>query len=187
MSELIDVALPYVWTPEDLALLPEDGHRYEILDGALLMSPPPTSRHQLCAARIDRALARVAPAEFEVLQGVGVDLGDSMFVPDISVVLASVARADVTLFKPGEVLLAIEIVSPSSRRIGRTLKPAKYAEAGIPVFWRVEPGRGDVPPVIAVHELDGDGYETTMTIVAGETVRVERPFPVVLDPGRLVP
>jgi len=186
MSELVVLGeLPREWTLDDLALLPDDGHRYEIVDGGLYVSPPPTSSHQVCAGRLDRVLDRAAPPEIEVLQGVGVDLGKTVFIPDISVVLAEVASRDVPKFKPAEVLLVVEIVSPSSVSMDRLLKPARYAGAGIPSYWRIELGRNSAEPIIAVYDLEGDKYRETVVVEAGEQVQVERPFRVTLVPADL--
>jgi Uma2 family endonuclease len=108
-----------------------------------------------------------------------------MFVPDLVVMDAEVARSDVALAQPSDLRLAVEIVSPSSVSMDRILKPARYAEAGIPSYWRVEFGRTGEPS-IAVFDLDGDRYRETVVIGAGEQVAVDRPFPVRLAPAHLV-
>jgi Uma2 family endonuclease len=166
-------------------MLPDDGHRYEIVDGGLYVSPPPSMGHQVAASRLTHELRLAAPAEFEVLAGIGVDLGRSMFVPDIAVVLADVAVSGVSLFKPSEVLLAIEIVSPSSVSMDRLVKPVRYAEAGIASYWRVESVAG-MDPTVAVSDLDGDHYRQVVVIGAGEQVEVGRPYPVLVAPALLV-
>jgi Uma2 family endonuclease len=83
-------------------------------------------------------------------------------------------------------LLAVEVVSPSSVSMDRLLKPARYAEAGIPSYWRVEGANGDALS-IAVYDLDGNHYRETAVIHAGEQVEVDRPFRVTLAPAQLVP
>jgi len=175
--------LPHLWKLDDLAMLPDDGHRYEIVDGGLHVSPPPGSRHQVFAARLEYLLRQAGPGGLEVVQGVGIDFGRSMFIPDVSVVTAAVALAGVPLFKPSDVRLVVEIVSPSSVSMDRLLKPARYAEAGIPSYWRVESGADG--PSIAVYDLDGDRYHETAVIWAGERVEVDRPFRVRLEPALL--
>jgi Uma2 family endonuclease len=176
--------LPAEWTLDNLAMLPEDGHRYEIVDGGLHVSPPPSMGHQVAASRLGHELRLAAPDEFEVMEGIGVDLGRSMFIPDIAVVLTEVAISGVPLSKPPDVRLVVEIVSPSSVSMDRFLKRARYAQAGIPSYWRVEFDRSGEPSIV-VHDLDGDGYRE-IVIGAGERVEVERPFPVVLAPAGLV-
>ena len=83
--------------------------------------------------------------------------------------------------------LAVEIVSPSSVKMDRLLKPERYAAAGIPSYWRIEPGSNDTELAIVVYELDGDKYRETVVIEAGEQVTVDRPFRVTLAPAQLVP
>ena len=185
MSELVAGVFPPEWTLDDLAVLPDDGHRYEIIDGGLHVSSPPMSRQQVCASRLEHDLALAAPPGFEVLHGVGLDLGRSMFVPGIAVVTAESALKGVALFEPAEVRLVVEIVSPSSKSMARLLKPTRYAEAGIPSYWRVE-GVSDGEPIIVVYELDGDHYRQAAVIHAGERITVGRPFRMTLDPARLL-
>ena len=186
MSELVMGELPQEWTLDDLARLPEDGHRYEIVDGGLHVSPPPGLSHQLAASRLCHALRLAAPAEYEVLEGIGIGLGRSMFVPDVAVIAAQIAVSGAPLSKPADIRLAVEIVSRSSVSMDRLLKPARYAEAGIPSYWRVEFGRSGADPTIAIHDLDGERYRQTMVIRAGQEVEVDRPYPVVLAPADLV-
>jgi Uma2 family endonuclease len=59
-------------------------------------------------------------------------------IPDL-VVTKGPVPADTVWLDPAHVVLAVEIVSKGSERADRWLKPVEYAEAGIPLFWRVEP------------------------------------------------
>jgi Uma2 family endonuclease len=165
-------------------MLPEDGHRYEIVDGGLYVSPPPSMGHQLAASELALALRLAAPTDIAVLEGIGIDFGRSTFIPDIAVIPRDVAGSGAALAKPSDVRLVVEIVSPSSVSMDRFLKRARYAQAGIPSYWRVEFDRSGEPSIV-VHDLDGDGYRE-IVIGAGERVEVERPFPVVLAPAGLV-
>ncbi|MEU7020408.1 Uma2 family endonuclease [Streptomyces sp. NPDC046203] len=116
-----------------------------------------------------------------------VSLPDGLFVPYIAVVEASAAAEDPIAVDSEAVLLVVEIVSPSSsgRRTDRLLKPPYYAEAGIAHLWRLE--LGPVPALI-VSELSGDGrrYVERAVAEAGRETAIEAPFPLKLDPGRLV-
>ncbi len=73
------------WTLADLATLPDDGQRYEIIDGSLLVSPLATVSHQAIAGRLQRVLRAAAGPELEVLQGVGVQLPNGVLIPDVLV------------------------------------------------------------------------------------------------------
>lgn len=105
-------------TRADLKRMPDDGHRYELIDGALLVTPAPRPRHQLALARFERALAAVCPVGLEVLFApLDVVLGDDTIVqPDILVARAEdFAERDLP-FPP---LLVIEVLSPSTQGLGK--------------------------------------------------------------------
>src|SRR5690606_31607385 len=122
------------------ALPEDDRYHYEVRDGVLFVSPKPTKRHQ--SALTDLAL-QVGPqldAEHRVIVETEVLLHEaplSVRAPDLIVVHRSTDMSTVRT-PADEVLLAVEIVSPSSRRIDRKDKVAEYADAGIPHYWIVE-------------------------------------------------
>lgn len=127
------------WTTDDLDSFPEDGVRRELIDGALHVPPSPTAPHQTLAALLTAALYRDCPDEYSVTQGVEIRVSNRRsFIPDVEVVTAEASRRRPSRFDPREVILAVEIVSPGSQAMDRVLKPALYAEAGIPYFWRIE-------------------------------------------------
>jgi Uma2 family endonuclease len=83
------------------------------------------------------------------------------------------------------VLAVIEIVSPSTVStvsMDRAIKSAMYAEAAIPVYWRVEL---QGTPKIVVSTLTRGRYVTRTTLTAGTRGRIARPFVVELDPADL--
>ncbi|GIF19507.1 Uma2 family endonuclease [Actinoplanes tereljensis] len=127
------------WTVDDLDAMPEDGVRRELLDGVLLVSPSPTDIHQIIAMRLGVALEESCPAEYQVTQGVEVRISSRRtFIPDVLVATDEAARRRSRIYAPHEVLLAVEIVSPSSLSMDRITKHALYASAGIPFYWRIE-------------------------------------------------
>ncbi|MCW2621421.1 MAG: hypothetical protein JWL64_1023 [Frankiales bacterium] len=125
------------WTVNDLAELPDDGLSYEALDGRLLMTPPPVARHQEVAVRLLMQLRQQCPPDWRVLPAQAVRLETDWRVPDLLVVPSSL-RWDDGVYEPADVALVIEVVSAGSRRLDRVVKPAEYAAAGIPRYWRVE-------------------------------------------------
>lgn len=181
----VAVGHPEPWTIESLYALPEDGMRHELLDGTLLVSPPPGVPHQLAARRLVAALAAAAPADVEVLEAVGVAVPAGLLVPDVVVARASAVHGAGRELSSRDVLSVMEIVSPSSRTNDRRWKPAAYAEGGIPSFWRVELDAGGGPEVV-VHVLTGEGYQEIGRLSPGERSSVETPFPLTLDPATLV-
>jgi Uma2 family endonuclease len=172
------------WTWADLQEIPDDGHRYEIIDGSLYVSPSPSRAHQIAAGRVRDVLLAAAPADVEVVGTVDIELDRSVFEPDVVVLPADLAYRTGGPLKPVEVLLAVEVVSPSSQRMDRLLKPAVLADAGVPAYWRVELEGPDAPAVV-VHELAEGVHREVRTVRAGETAVVDVPFPVELRPAEL--
>lgn len=73
------------WTAADLDGLPENGLRYEVLNGQLVVSPVPEPRHQVLIQRLLRVLDDAAPTTFVALGGVGILIGDDEPIPDVIV------------------------------------------------------------------------------------------------------
>lgn len=177
------------WTADDVEALPDAGDhaRFEVYEGGVLVvSPAPGVGHQRASYRLHRALAEaaaVAGADVEVLEAVNVALpGGKLLVPDVVVVSAEAAGETVTRLPCAAVEAVVEIVSPSTASVDRAIKPVMYAEAGIPVYWRVEL---EGAPKIVVCSLSSGRYVTRSTLVAGTPGRVTRPFPVKIDPADL--
>jgi Uma2 family endonuclease len=159
------------WRFEELVDLPDDGRRYEVVDGALHVTPPPGHLHQAVGAELLVQLAGQRTRQWRVVYEWGLPLGTDGRVPDLAVV-----RADAPVRGPGpypvgpeHVGLVVEIVSPTSRKTDRFAKPGEYAEAGIPLFWRVE-----TEPDLVLHafRLDGDGYVETAVVSDVDVVNV---------------
>jgi Uma2 family endonuclease len=180
-----------VWTIDDLLSLPDDGHRYEIIDGSLLVSPAPPMRHQVAADRLRDMVLEAPPDGVDAVTATAVDisatspaLGPQAPIPDIVVVGPGAWDRPGLYVWPTDVLLLIEVESPHTSR-DRILKPALYAAAAIPAYWRVElDGLGT--PAVVMYVLDGDAYREVGTVRAGESVRVDVPFPIELRPAELV-
>ena len=169
-SRVLDPGGPWVFEDLPALDLPDDGRRYEVVDGHLVVTPPPSHVHQRVGSRLLVQLARSCPPEWETVYEFGLPLGTDGRVPDLAVVRA--ARPD----RPGpypwradDVGLVVEIMSPSSRKTDLFAKPGEYAEAGIPLFWRV-----DLEPEVVLHafRLTTSGYREV------QTVRTSAPVPV---------
>ncbi|MFI6822195.1 Uma2 family endonuclease [Micromonospora sp. NPDC050187] len=174
------------WTTDDLDALPDDGRRRELLDGVLLVSPSPTRLHQTIAMRLGVALEEACPDEYDVTQAVEVRLSRSRsFIPDVLVTTAEAAAGNPAHYAPHEVVLAVEIVSPSTRSIDRVLKPALYAQAGIPYYWRVEVEGDEI--VVYTSRIDPVDEVYTETGRWTKVVDTGEPFPVNLPIARITP
>jgi Uma2 family endonuclease len=171
------------WTFEDLDRLP-DGPHYEIIDGSLLVSPPPAAFHQLTAMQLRDQIKATLPDEWVVLSPSGVDVAVSYLEPDLAVVRAEAVKANPKRFAAADMLLVAEIISPSNASIDRREKPIRYAEAGIPHFWRIEL-EGDRAPYVVRYGLDDGGskYTELGTVWVDEEQTVDIDFPVTLRPA----
>jgi Uma2 family endonuclease len=167
-------------------LEPAEGHRVELVDGRFVVSAAPAVAHQRVADRLCRLLDdAVADGGMEAVTAVGVRVAPGLgYIPDVVVCTELV---ETTAVEVELVALAVEVVSPSTARRDRLEKPAAFAAAGVPAFWRVEVGRED-GPVIYCYRLDQGVYVETVTLQAGITGTVDVPGggTVTFDPADLV-
>lgn len=174
---------PEGWTIADIDALPENGLRYELVDGVPRVMNPPRKRHQQVARRLADALEAASPDDVEIVEAVGVVLAeDNRPIPDV---LALVAGQDdeERNFPDAGVLLVAEVVSRSSRSDDRFRKPAQYAQAGIGVYLRVELD----PPHVVAYAIEPDGlYVETGRAEPGELLTLTEPFAFSIDPAALL-
>jgi Uma2 family endonuclease len=171
------------WTIDDL---PGDGYRYEIVDGSLLVPPPPAIPHFRVTARLHHLLAAQAPDSLVVGENAGISLTAdrrNYRIPDITVVHADSTEGDEDVFVPTDVVLAVEVVSPGSGGDDQVMKRYRYGKAGIPHYWIVDQKQR----TLTVLRHDGaEGYDEVAVVGPGETWQTEEPFPLKLDPADFV-
>ncbi|MDP9358608.1 MAG: Uma2 family endonuclease [Chloroflexota bacterium] len=152
-------------TYDDLCLMPNDGHRYEIIDGELLVSPTPSRNHQKVAARLHLLLGNLVEAN---------GAGEVYFAPvDVRLTPHDVVQPDLLFIRAdrlgiyqargvveGPPDLVVEILSPANRTVDQVRKAALYARAGVPEYWIVDP---DSEELVAQRLVDGQ-YEPIMPI-----------------------
>jgi Uma2 family endonuclease len=168
-------------TADDLAVVPDDGHRYELVDGSLIVTPAPSTRHQRAVARLLKALLDAVPEHLEVLAApYDVRLADdTVLQPDVLVC----RRADLTAQNlPTAPLLAVEVLSPSTRLVDLNLKHGRYEAAGCPSYWVVDPAE---PSLRAWDLRDGTYLEIAHT-VGTEEFSATLPAAVSIIPDDLV-
>jgi len=130
------------WTADMVRALPEDGNRYEVVAGELFVTPAPVLAHQLAVGELyqliavylrDHGLGDVifAPSDLELD-------ARTLVEPDLFVVPGLKAPIPRYVEDPGQLLLAIEVLSPSSARADRNVKRRLYQRAGIPEYWVVD-------------------------------------------------
>jgi Uma2 family endonuclease len=131
-----------VWTPEMVRALPEDGKRYELIDGQLIVTPAPRSRHQRMAKQLFLRLnAYVEQHGLGELLWPPADIGlddRSIVQPDLFVLPAEHAHPALEWADVTALVLAIEILSPSTARHDRGVKRDYYQRHRVPEYWIVD-------------------------------------------------
>jgi Uma2 family endonuclease len=182
-------APPWGWTADDLDHLPSEGpngepdffKHVELIDGALVFMSPQKRFHQSAIRYLTNELDAQAPEALTAVDQMDVKLGHRLRpCPDVLVIDATVAKDMGRIFyTPDEVTLVVEVVSPDSEDRDRKTKPARYAEAGITHFWRVEGSDGE--PVVYVYELDPATRAYALTGIHHSLLKVPVPFPITID------
>jgi Uma2 family endonuclease len=152
------------YTVDDLFDQPDDGNRYEVLGGSLVVSPPPAPRHQWVGDGLARLLHGVLPSGLYALTAAAVRMpGGDGPVPDCLVTTLSPVSAPSAL-PAADVHTVVEVVSPGNALNDRAYKRELYAEGGIPCYWRIEldPWKGHAGPVplVVVRLLTESGWQT---------------------------
>lgn len=130
------------YTVDEVLAFPSDGNRYELVDGELLVSPAPANRHQTIIMRLVLRLGpylaargrpdnvKTAPADISWTK-------DVLVQPDIFVTTAE--ESLLPWAKVKHLVLAIEVLSPSSHRADRVTKRRTYQRFGVETYWIVDP------------------------------------------------
>ena len=130
------------WTAEQVRALPDDGNRYELVEGQLVVTPAPQGGHQVAAFRLGVLLDRyldTTGAGHVLLAPADIKLGDDEILqPDLFVYRTATGRELREWSEITELLLVIEVLSPSTARFDRQLKRRRYQRARVPEYWIVD-------------------------------------------------
>lgn len=127
------------WTREEVLGLPDEGNRYELINGELLMTPAPRRIHQRAVLALYRRIypyaerhhlgeAMLSPADLELKRGQSVQ-------PDLFVIPPDGDRRPLEWHECGVPILIAEVLSPSTARYARGVKRREYQEAGVADYW----------------------------------------------------
>jgi len=206
-SRLAGLARNGVFTWDDLQAMPEDGFRWELVDGQLLVTPAPRLRHQRAIRRLCRLLTAACPGQLEVILSPydwKISL-TTVFEPDLMVV----RKTQLDLDEPftGTPLLVVEVRSPSTAATDQTLKRQQYEQHGAAAYWLVDPGGPGSPgldpvgpagdnadgggaaprvPSLTALRLENGAYVEAASVAGTDAYEADFPFPVTVVPGRLV-
>ena len=169
------------YTIADLEAWPDDeALRYELDDGCLVVSPPTPTAHSMAATELAVLIHPALGQDYRVVVE-GSLLFDERNYREPDVLVLRRHELLTTYAAAADVLLAVEVMSPSSISRDRLIKPAQYAAAGIQHFWRLEP----VDRVLVTYALEGQTYRETGRftdeVVIDEPVRLRFRLGQLLD------
>ncbi|MDN3355541.1 Uma2 family endonuclease [Actinomadura sp. DC4] len=179
--------------PEWMMALPEEGvtaeeydrmpeeicRRIEIVDGSIIVSPSATPRHNRIARLLANSIEDAAPPPWQVTTDVDLRISDIPLHNRRPDILVFSGDPDELPVRPHQVLLAVEIMSKGSVNADRLDKPAEFAVAGIPHYWRVE--QESVGLIAYTYELDTAQKIYVPLGTHRAALKVEAPFPVTVD------
>lgn len=179
-AELAD--LEQLWQSLDLP-----GHRVELLGGRIVVSPSPSVAHADVITELIDQLADVKRHGLKRYTNLTVHFPATRDrrIPDLVVAPAEAPQFDQNeLLAPG-IVLAAEVVSPSSRREDREDRPRAYAAAGIPLYVLID--QYSRPPMVTLFSSPStDGYTAKQEATAGQPLHLPEPFGIDLDTARLL-
>jgi Uma2 family endonuclease len=171
------------FTVDDLERMPDDGRRYELIDGMLIVSPAANMPHQRVATVLAHLLEDACPDDLVVF-GAPVNVRFSFrsaLEPDV-VVARAADSGGVRLTRAP--LLVAEVLSPDSVLRDLSLKKAFYERYGIASYWVVDPDLDR--PSLRAFDLDGGFYTEVADVTGSEKFSARKPFSVEIAPDRLV-
>jgi Uma2 family endonuclease len=171
---------PGQFTTADLDGAPDEGPRYELVDGVLLVTHMSSTAHQSALIELMLLLKSACPGHLKVLPGPLEFRPDGRLalVPDLLVL----PRQESTTRWVDELLLAVEVVVSTTRTVDQVLKPVLYERAGVPSYWMLDAEEGR----LTVLELEDGRYVERTVVVGKEAFEAALPFPVRVVPADLV-
>lgn len=169
------------FTADDLDHLPDLPPHTELIDGSLILVSPQASFHMRVIDMLVATLRRTAPVDLLVRREMTITLDRTQRPePDIIVIKAGAEKHDgQTTYRPDDVILVIEVVSPESQDRDRKRKPQLYAEAGIRHFWLIENER--YRPILQTYMLDSLVPTYHQTGIHEGSFTLDVPYPIGID------
>jgi len=168
---------------ESYDAIPEERWIWELLEGRVVVTPPPTTRRQLAARHLHWELAVSAPAMTCVITRparIRIDAGASVLVPDVAIITCEQRGRRYV-----DPVLVADIRSPPEAVSDGETRRRLFALAGVRSYWVVVTNE---EPSLTVLELTANGrYREVATAVGAQPLDVSVPFPVRILPASLLP
>jgi Uma2 family endonuclease len=162
------------FTYADLESLPDDGRRYELSHGALVVTPAPNTRHQMIMAALAAFLhTRKMPSQRVLTEAELLLAPETVKRPDVQVVDENLVGGQHVVGVPD---LVAEIHSPATKSLDVTEKRLAYAEHGIASYWLIDPDQRS----LTVLHLEGGVYRPVATLGPDDSAEESQPFTMVI-------
>jgi Uma2 family endonuclease len=175
-----------LFTAEDLAHLPDDGKRYELFDGELIVSPAPIPLHQGVSWECGNFLAQAVNAGWGRAFAAPIEVhfsGHRVVQPDLLFIRRERLHIIGKKHIEGAPDLVVEILSPGSRKADLGWKLTLYAQGGVPFYWVLDP----IARTVRVYRLEAGAYVAEPILRPGQTLTCPL-FPGISTPvSRLFP
>lgn len=185
-------AVPHLFTFQEYLQLGETEERTELVEGRIVVCASPTRRHNEAMGELYWQLRQQLPREFVVTQDIDIDMEfapadkpGSSRRPDLHIlprVAAERLRSEGGVARASDLLVVVEIVSPSSRRTDHVLKRNEYARAGIPHYWIID--ITEPVSMLVCHQAGPFGYRDSGEVTG--KYEISEPFNAVIDLDQLL-
>ncbi|GAA2270437.1 MULTISPECIES: Uma2 family endonuclease [Kitasatospora] len=165
-----------------LALDTPEGFKAELIEGEIVVTPPPDGGHETAIGRIVRQVFRLCADDIDFAPGKGLIVPDGRYIPDGTFTEADAMLGQESWSKPEGVLMVMEVTSSRPGK-DREAKRKGYAAAGIPLYLLVDRQANR----IVLHSAPRRGdYTTTTGVPVGDPLPLPKPFDFDLATDRLV-
>jgi Uma2 family endonuclease len=185
-------AVPHLLTLQEYLQLGETEERTELVEGRIIVAASPSQKHGETIGGLYWQLRQQLPRELIAVPDTDIDMEfappdkpGSSRRPDLYVLPRSArdrVRREGGLARASELLVVVEIVSPSSRRTDRVIKVDEYARAGIPHYWIID--IAEPVSMLVCHQAGPFGYRDSGEITG--KYEISEPFNAVIDLDQLL-
>ncbi|MGK4583123.1 Uma2 family endonuclease [Kitasatospora sp. HPMI-4] len=165
-----------------LALDTPEGFKAELIEGEIIVTPPPDGDHETVIGRIARQVFRRCPTDLDFAPGKGLIVPGGRYIPDGTFTDRGAMLGRESWSKPDGVLMVLEVTSNRPVK-DREAKRKGYAAAGIPFYLLVDRQKNRI---ILHGDPQGGDYESVADVGVGEPLPLPEPFGFELDTADLV-
>jgi Uma2 family endonuclease len=161
---------------------PPEGHKAEVIEGNIVLSPTPSRHHGLIFSELLGQFVQLLPPHLRVTTNVTLDMTttDERYVPDLLIAHKDALHSPEWLMDPAEAELVAEIVSPSNSRHDRVVKVRGYAASAVPIYLLIDPLEESV--TLFFEPSDGT-YQQVHRVPFGTSIALPPPYSGKLDTG----